>query len=87
MEYNKMSILKDTIAFYKEQKRKEKEKRILLNSITNIGMLEEIIQRCNDNPNLKVVIYMRDSTRYELSTYQYKSKPAYTQINGIEEIR
>lgn len=80
-------IFKETIKFYKEQKRKEKEKKILLNSITNVGMLEDIIQRVNDNPNLKVVIYMRDGTRYELSTYEYKPKPLYSQINGVEEIR
>lgn len=86
MERGKMKILREAIAYYKERKRIEREKNMLLNSVTNLGMLEQLIQKCNDNPNLKIVIYFRDGTRYELSTYQHKPRPVYTQINGVEEI-
>lgn len=79
-----MSILREALDFYKERKRQEREKKLLLSSKTDIGMLENIIKRCNDNPRLKVRIFMTDGTRYELSTYEPKrDNPLYTQINGL----
>lgn len=80
-----MSVFKEAVAFYKERKRQEKEKKILLNKVTNLGMLEDLIKRCNDNPNLKVRIFFADGTRYEISTYEpHGPKPVYEQINGLE---
>lgn len=76
---------KAAMEFYREKKREEKERKILLSRIANVGMLEDIIKRCNENPNLKVRIFCTDGTRYELSTYEPKNdRPLFTRINGIE---
>jgi hypothetical protein len=44
-----MSELKKAIEYYRELKREEKEKKRLISSNTNFILLENLIQRCNEN--------------------------------------
>lgn len=83
-----MSILKDTIQYYKQLKREEAEKKRLINSKANFVLLENLIQRCNENDKLKIIVYLKDGTRLELQTMQEK-KTSVPRFDGIEyeEIR
>ena len=83
-----MSLIKDTIEYYKQLKREEAEKKRLINAKTNFILLENLIQRCNENDKLKITVYLKDGTRLELQTAQEKKKSA-PRFDGIEyeEIR
>ena len=67
-----MSELKKAIEYYKELKREEKEKKRLISSKTNFILLENLIQRCNENDRLKVTVFLKDGGRIELQTVQEK---------------
>ena len=49
-----MGILKESIRYYKELKAEEKNKRKLLSAKTDFHMLEELIQKVNENPYLRI---------------------------------
>lgn len=48
----------------------EKQKEILLNHKTDWGFLEQLIQKANDNPGLKVEVILHDGTKLNLQTYK-----------------
>lgn len=75
-----MGILKETIKFYKEKKHEEKLRKMLINHKTDFGLLEQLIQKCNDNPDLRVDINLRDGTNLHLRCYQHKE--IHDLING-----
>lgn len=66
---NYMNEIKKQIQEYKKKLIQEKrEKEQLLNSKTNWAALEHFIQRCNENPGLRVDIELRDGTIIHLQT-------------------
>ena len=69
-----MGLLKEAIEYYKTQKRIEKSKKALLNSKTDFALLELFIQRCNNNPGLKIKVTTNDGAVYELQTFDEKKK-------------
>ena len=77
-----MNLLTETIEFYKKRKQEENEKKELLNSKTDLQLLERIIKKCNDNPNLKIRITTSDGTRIDLCTYEPTVKKDYERIDG-----
>jgi len=77
-----MSLLQEAIAYYRERKSEEKNKKRLINSKSDFHLLEELIQKCNENPALKIAVFMRDGTRLELKTYEPPKKRDYELING-----
>ena len=81
-----MSLLKETINFYKEKKRFERERKILLNSQVDLGFLERFIKKINDNPNLVVKVKLADGTSIELSTFTRKVKRDFREINGVSDL-
>lgn len=67
-----MGVLKETIEFYKEKKRIERQKKMLVkDSLTN-GIFEEFMQRINDNPNLRVDVHFPDGTLLNMKVYEKK---------------
>ena len=81
-----MGVLKEALAFYKERKRIEKQKKMLVkNSLTN-GIFEEFMQRINDNPNLRVDVHFPDGTLLNMKVYE--KKETHDLINGnIYEVK
>ena len=81
-----MSELKKAIEYYKELKREEKEKKRLISSKTNFILLENLIQRCNENDRLKVTVFLKDGGRIELQTVQEKRKtmPRFDGVDYVE---
>ena len=62
--------IKDTKQHYKELKREAKDKAALLNSKSNWSMIETWIQKCNQNPDLKVTINLTDGTIITMTAYK-----------------
>jgi hypothetical protein len=82
-----MSILKEAFQFYKERKREEKQRKMLIRHDMDFSLLESLIQKVNENPDLRVEIHLADGSRVLLKTY--KKVEAHNLINGeiYEEIR
>ncbi len=65
-----MGVLRETIEFYKEKKRIERQKKMLVkDSLTN-GIFEEFMQRINDNPNLRIDVHFPDGTLLNMKVYE-----------------
>lgn len=77
-----MIMDKETKKQLKEYKEKllrdKKEREQLLNNKTNWAALEQFIQRCNENPDLRVDIELRDGTVIHLKTVEKKHFDPYT---------
>jgi hypothetical protein len=70
--------IKKRLKEYKQQLLREKrEKEQLINSKTNWAALEQFIQRCNENPNLRVDVELRDGTVIHLQTVTKKQFDPY----------
>jgi hypothetical protein len=70
--------IKKQLKEYKQQLLREKrEKEQLINSKTNWAALEQFIQRCNENPNLRVDVELRDGTVIHLQTVTKKQFDPY----------
>lgn len=86
------SIMKDAIkkAYqqYKISIQNELDKKELLSSRSDWTMLESLVKKCNDNPNLRISIFLTDGTRIDMKTYE-QSKMTYSSLinNEYEEIR
>lgn len=81
-----MGLFGETLRFYKEKKAEEKQKRKLLSSKSDYHLLEQMIQRCNENPSLRVEIFLNDGTRILLKTYEEKVQQDYLD-SDYQEIR
>ena len=81
-----MSILKESIAFYKERKLEEKQKKRLLKKNMDMALLEQFIQKCNENPDLRIDIHLKDGTLINMKCYH--KQETHDLINGnIYEVK
>ena len=74
-------ILKKSYEEFKKFQLEEKKKEALLNEKMNYQFLEELVQKCNENPQLKIKITLRDGTVLDVNT-QPKRKQNYV---GVQE--
>lgn len=79
-----MSILKESLRYYKELKAEEKQKKKLIRSKTDFHLLEELIQKVNDNPELRIEVRLNDGTVLLLKTY--RKTETHDLINGNIEV-
>lgn len=79
-----MGALKEAREFYKQKKAEEKLKRKLLNKKSDFHLLEQLIQKCNENPDLRIEVRLTDGTVLLLKTY-HKTE-AHDLINGSYEV-
>lgn len=81
-----MSILKESIAFYKERKAEERQKKTLIRNKMDFSLLEQFVQKCNENPDLRIDIHLSDGTVINMRCYQ--KKETHDLINGnIYEVK
>lgn len=81
-----MNALKEAINYYIQLINEEKNKKKLLSAKTDFHLLEELVQKVNDNPDLRIEVFLTDGTRLLLKTYQKKEVSQL--INGdYEEIK
>ena len=57
-----MSIFKEAVSFYKERKAEEKLRKRLIKRNTDFAILEQFVQKCNENPDLRIDIHLSDGT-------------------------
>lgn len=75
-----MSALKEAMAFYKEKKAEDKLRKRLVRRNTDFAILEQFIQKVNENPDLRVDIHLADGTVIHMKTYH--KNEARDLING-----
>lgn len=81
-----MGILKEAYEYYRDRKREEKQKKRLLKKDMDVALLEQFIQKCNDNPDLRIDIHLKDGTVIRMKTYQ--KQETHDLINGnIYEVK
>lgn len=75
--------LKKKMKEYKDQLLAEqREKEVLLSSKADFSLLEKLIKKSNENPNLKIEIFLNDGTRILMKTYEEHKPSASELING-----
>lgn len=75
-----MGVLREAIAFYKERKREEKQRKTLVRRKMDFSLLEQFVQKCNENPDLRIDIRLSDGTVINMKCYQ--KKETHNLING-----
>lgn len=78
------SAFKEARQFYKEKKREEKLKKKLLSHKTDFHLLEQLVQKCNENPDLRIEVRLNDGTVLLLKTYH--KVETHDLINGNYEV-
>ena len=64
-----MSLIKETWTYYRDRKREEKQKKQLLKKNMDMALLEQFIQKCNENPDLRIDIHLYDGTVINMKCY------------------
>ena len=81
-----MSLIKEAFSFYKERKAEEKQKKRLLKKNMDMTLLEQFIQKCNENPDLRIDIHLKDGTLINMKCYH--KQETHDLINGnIYEVK
>ena len=75
-----MSIFKEAVTFYKERKREEKQRKTLVRKNMDFALLEQFVQKCNENPDLRIDIHLSDGTLINMKTYH--KRETHDLING-----
>ena len=78
------NAFKEAKEFYKQKKKEEKLKKKLLGKKSDWHLLEQLIQKCNDNPDLRIEVRLNDGTVLLLKTY-HKAE-THDLINGNYEV-
>lgn len=82
-----MSLIRQTIEYYRELKRKKREKEELLNANLNYRLLEELLTKCAVNPGLVIEINLKTGDKLLLKTKPEEFyKPLSSLIDGREVI-
>ena len=81
--------IKEAYKSYKISIQNELNKKALLSSRSDWSMLESLVQKCNENPNLRITVYLNDNTRIDMKTYDIHKTITSSLIDGneYEEIR
>jgi hypothetical protein len=79
-----MSAFSEARQFYKEKKKEEKLKKKLLGKKSDWHLLEQLIQKTNENPDLRIEVRLTDGTVLLLKTY-HKTE-MHDLINGNYEV-
>lgn len=79
-----MGALKEARQFYKQRKAEEKLKKKLLSKKSDFHLLEQLIQKTNENPDLRIEVRLVDGTVLLLKTYH--KQEIHDLINGNHEV-
>lgn len=62
-------LLREALNYYRDRKREEKQKKRLLKKDMDVALLEQFIQKCNENPDLRIDIHLKDGTLINMKCY------------------
>lgn len=72
----------------REKQREYDEKKRFLSSRCDFNFLEKLIQKCNDNPDLRIDIHLLDGTVINMKTYQQQSQDTVKDwVSGCIEVK
>ena len=77
------AAIKETKELYKQQMEEKKRKQRLLSNKSDWSMIEYYIQKCNENPDLRVTIRLYDGTTINMNTYRPEKKSIDSMLNDI----
>lgn len=77
-------IFSNALKEHKAQKDFEKKKQTLLNSNTDLKLLEELVRRCNSNPNLIITIHLKDGGIVTLRTEPQHRRKTVSDLLAID---
>lgn len=78
------SSIQEALKSYRISIQKELEKKALLSSRSDWTMLENLVKKCNENPNLRISVFLNDGTRIDMKTYEVEKHNIYNLIDGEE---
>lgn len=78
------NAFKEAREFYKQKKKEEKLKKKLLGKKSDWHLLEQLVQKCNENPDLRIEVRLSDGTVLLLKTYH--KVETHDLINGNYEV-
>lgn len=81
-----MSLIKESIKYYKKLKEEEKLRKRLVKSELDYGALQYMIDRAEDNPELRIEITLNNGTKMEItSRKKHKGQTFSDFINGEDD--
>ena len=78
------NAFKEARDFYKQKKAEERLKKKLLSKKSDWHLLEQLIQKTNENPDLRIEVRLTDGTVLFLKTYH--KVETHDLINGNYEV-
>ena len=82
-----MKFIKEAYRYYKELKLKERAKQQLLNTELNYVLLQELLNKCANNPGLVIEINLKTGDKLLLKTKaEERTKTVFDYIDGREVI-
>lgn len=85
MELMFFKLLKEAFKESKKKYEEEKRKEHFLNKSVDYQYLEELVQKINENPLLRISVHLADGTRLELNTRPKKDTVDYMDITEPHE--
>lgn len=81
-----MSIFKEAFKYYRNLKQEEKLRKRLVKANLDYGMLQVMIDRAEDNPNLRIDITLKDGTKMSILSKARKTERLLSDyINGEDD--
>ena len=81
-----MSIFKEAFEYYRNLKQEEKLRKRLVKANLDYGMLQVMIDRAEDNPNLRIDITLKDGTKMSILSKARKAERLLSDyINGEDD--
>lgn len=81
-----MSLIKESIKYYKKLKEEEKLRKRLVTSELDYGALQYMIDRAENNPDLKIEITLNNGTKMEITSRRKQKGQTFSDfINGEDD--
>lgn len=81
-----MSLIKESIKYYKKLKEEEKLRKRLVTSELDYGALQYMIDHAENNPDLKIEITLNNGTKMEITSRRKQKGQTFSDfINGEDD--
>ena len=82
-----MGFIGQAFQYYKQLKMEEKQRKRLLATQIDYGALQAMVNRAEDNPNLKIRITLNSGEKVEIVSEKQRRSTSFSDyINGDEDV-
>lgn len=82
-----MGFIGQVFQYYKQLKMEEKQRKRLLSTQIDYGALQAMVNRAEDNPNLKIRITLNSGEKVEIVSEKQRRSTSFSDyINGDEDV-